>query len=499
MMDNYEERRGEYGYPQQSQPVNTPNFNAFTGVAKIKVIGVGGAGNNAVNRLIESGLKSAEYIVVNTDNQDLARSKATNRLQIGVELTKGLGAGADPNIVKAAAEADKDIIQKALKDTDLLFITAGMGGGTGTGAAPVIAKIAKEMKILTVAVVTLPFAFEARLRMTNALTGVEELKKSVDSIITIPNDKISQVVPKGTPFPEALKVADEVLRQGIRGIAELIVKPSLINLDFADVRTTLKGRGLAHMGIGVAKGEKRIYDAVRCAVCSPLLNTTIEGANSVILNVIGGKSLSLDEVVTAANLVRDVIDYSANVIFGACIDENMTDEVEIVIIATGFNNNQNGLGMESQNATLRQASMLSKKLDYSYNSRENAENASTNYRPQTNNTYAQSTQPTQQPIQPVQPMQYVQPSQYSQQPQYAQPTQYVQPTQYGNQPYSGQQSGYMPAQSAPAQNMQYAQPMRPFEPDDPIPDQTAPQEPVDRKHRPRFVDFFMRRNGEDQK
>ena len=369
MMDNYEERRGEYGYPQQAQPVNAPNFNAFTGVAKIKVIGVGGAGNNAVNRLIESGLKSAEYIVVNTDNQDLARSKAPNRLQIGTELTKGLGAGADPNIGKAAAEADKDLIQKALKDTDLLFITAGMGGGTGTGAAPVIAKIAKEMKILTVAVVTLPFAFEARLRMTNALTGIEELKKSVDSIITIPNDKISQVVPKGTPFPEALKVADEVLRQGIRGIAELIVKPSLINLDFADVRTTLKGRGLAHMGIGVAKGEKRIYDAVRCAVCSPLLNTTIEGANSVILNVIGGKSLSLDEVVTAANLVRDVIDYSANVIFGACIDENMTDEVEIVIIATGFNNNQNGLGMESQNAALRQASILSKNLDYSYNSR----------------------------------------------------------------------------------------------------------------------------------
>lgn len=211
---------------------------------------------------------------------------------------------------KAAAEESKDIIQNVLKDTDLLFITAGMGGGTGTGAAPIIAKIAKDMKILTVAVVTLPFTFEAKRRMDNAVVGVEELRKSVDSIIIIPNDKIREVVPKGTPFPEALKVADEVLRQGIRGIAELIVNPSLINLDFADVRTTLKARGLAHMGIGVAKGEKRISDAVRCAVCSPLLNTTIEGASSVILNVVGGKDLSLDEVWMAADLVKGVIDFS---------------------------------------------------------------------------------------------------------------------------------------------------------------------------------------------
>ncbi len=467
MMDSYDERNG-YGY-QQAQPMHASNAGSFPGVAKIKVIGVGGAGNNAVNRLIESGVKSAEYIVVNTDSQDLARSKASNRLQIGMELTKGLGAGADPNVGKAAAEADKDVIQKVLKDTDLLFIAAGMGGGTGTGAAPVIAKIAKEMKILTVAVVTLPFAFEARLRMTNALTGVEELKKSVDSLITIPNDKISQVVPKGTPFPEALKVADEVLRQGIRGIAELIVKPSLINLDFADVRTTLKGRGLAHMGIGVAKGEKRIFDAVRCAVCSPLLNTTIEGANSVILNVIGGKSLSLDEVVTAANLVRDVIDYSANVIFGACIDENMTDEVEIVIIATGFNNNQNGLGMESQNTAMRQATILSKKLDYAYNTRERAENAPMGGYPQQGG-YAQ---PQGQPL-------------------YAQP---VQPTQYAS-PYQTPQTGY--AQPQPVQPAQYPQPARPFEPDDPIPDQATKQDTVDRKHRPRFVDFFMRKNEEDE-
>ena len=223
------------------------------------------------------------------------------------------------------------------------------------------------MKILTVAVVTLPFTFEAKRRMDNAMIGIEELKKHVDSIITIPNDKIRQVVPKGTSFTEALKVADEVLRQGIRGIAELIVKPSLINLDFADVRTILKGRGLAHMGIGVAKGEKRIFDAVRCAVGSPLLNTTIEGASSVILNVIGGPDLSLDEVITAADLVKGVIDYSANVIFGACIDPHMSDEVEVVIIATGFSDAQNGFGFNTQ---ARQAANLSQKMDATYATRE---------------------------------------------------------------------------------------------------------------------------------
>ena len=338
MMDNY-------GVTENYGAVGTPTGNNLSGVAKIKVVGVGGAGNNAVDRLIESGLSCAEYVVVNTDNQALARSKATKRIQIGVQLTKGLGAGADPTVGRAAAEENKAEIQEALKNTDLLFITAGMGGGTGTGAAPVIAKIAQEMKILTVAVITLPFTFEAKHRMDNALMGVEELKKCVDSIITIPNDKIRQVVPKGTSFPEALKVADEVLRQGIRGITELIVNHSLINLDFADVKTILKGRGLAHMGIGVAKGEKRIFDAVRCAVGSPLLNTTIEGATAVILNVIGGPDLSLDEVITAADLVKGVIDYSANVIFGACIDPHMSDEVEVVIIATGFNSVQNGFGV----------------------------------------------------------------------------------------------------------------------------------------------------------
>ena len=441
-MNDFYEENTNYGYSAtQAETATEAAVNNLSGVAKIKVIGVGGAGNNAVDRLIESGLQSAEYIVVNTDNQALARSKSANRIQIGVKLTKGLGAGADPSVGRAAAEENKEAIQEALKDTDLLFITAGMGGGTGTGAAPVIAKIAKEMKILTVAVVTLPFNFEAKRRMDNAVAGVEELRKSVDSIITIPNDKIRQVVPKGTSFSDSLKVADEVLRQGIRGIAELIVKPSLINLDFADVKTTLKGRGLAHMGIGVAKGEKRISDAVRCAVCSPLLNTTIEGASSVILNIIGGKDLSLDEVVMAADLVRGVIDYSANVIFGACIDENMSDEVEVVIIATGFNDQQNGISSEAQESALRQASMLSQKIDYAT---------------------VGGTAPYAQPAAPV----------YSQ-PVYAQPV--------------------------PAQPVQAA-PVNAFEPDDPIPDATPQTEDaaVDRKHRPRFVDYFMKKNSDNK-
>ncbi len=471
MMDNYEnENYGEYGSTVNSEAfLGDTGSNNLSGVAKIKVIGVGGAGNNAVDRLIESGLQSADYIVVNTDNQALARSKSNKRIQIGVKLTKGLGAGADPTVGKAAAEENKEEIREALKDTDLLFITAGMGGGTGTGAAPVIARIAKEMKILTVAVVTLPFTFEAKRRMDNALAGIEELKKSVDSIITIPNDKIRQVVPKGTSFSESLKVADEVLRQGIRGIAELIVKPSLINLDFADVKTTLKGRGLAHMGIGVAKGEKRISDAVRCAVCSPLLNTTIEGASSVILNIIGGKDLSLDEVVMAADLVKGIIDYSANVIFGACIDESMADEVEVVIIATGFNHSQNGISEQAQEAAFRQAGLLSQRLDGVYNDKTAF---GQEYVPQT-----PAPMPAPAPF-------------YAEQTPYAQPiSTYPQPTQ--STPVYAQPISVPQATPAPVQNGA-------FEPDDPIPDLNEEKEKTDRKHRPRFVDFFMKKNSEDK-
>lgn len=315
-------------------PVN-PRPNA-EGKAKIRVIGVGGAGNNAVNRMIDAGIMSAEYIVVNTDAQTLALSKAQNRIQIGVQLTKGLGAGADPEIGRAAAEESEAELAAAIEGTDLLFITTGMGGGTGTGAAPVIAKIAKDKKILTAAVVTKPFEFEGKRRMDNAVKGIENLRKFVDTLIIIPNEKISEVVPKNASFPDALRVADEVLKQGIRGIADLIVTPALINLDFADVRTVLKDRGLAHMGVGVSKGENRIVEAVRLAVNSPLLETTIEGATGVILNVVGGNDLTLDEVRTAAKLIHSVVDYSANIIFGACIDPKIRDEVEVTVIATGF-------------------------------------------------------------------------------------------------------------------------------------------------------------------
>ena len=319
------------------------------GKAKIKVIGVGGAGNNAVNRMIEAGIMSAEYIVVNTDAQTLALSRASNRIQIGAQLTKGLGAGADPEIGKAAAEENEAELAAAIEGTDLLFITTGMGGGTGTGAAPVIAKIAKDKKILTAAVVTKPFEFEGKRRMDNAVRGIEALRKYVDTLIIIPNEKISEVVPKNASFSDALRVADEVLKQGIRGIADLIVTPALINLDFADVRTVLKDKGLAHMGVGVSKGENRIVEAVRLAVNSPLLDTTIEGATGVILNVVGGNDLTLDEVKTAAKLIHSVVDYSANIIFGACIDPNIRDEVEVTVIATGFPDSEEELSRsESQ-------------------------------------------------------------------------------------------------------------------------------------------------------
>lgn len=315
-------------------------FNDLTGnfsePAKIKVIGVGGAGNNAVYRMLEAGITCAEYYVVNTDSQILALSPCENKIQIGIQLTKGLGAGADPEVGRAAAEESKDAITEAIKGTDLLFITAGMGGGTGTGAAPVIAKIARDMKILTVAVVTEPFSFEGRTRMENTVKGLENLKKYVDTLIVIPNDKIRTVVAKNTPVSDAFRVADEILKQGIKGITELIVNPALINLDFADVRTILKDKGVAHLGVGVAKGDNRIVEAVRVAVNCPLLETTIEGARGVILNIVGGKDLTFDEIYDAADLVKSVVDAGANIIFGARIDPNVQDEVEITVIATSI-------------------------------------------------------------------------------------------------------------------------------------------------------------------
>lgn len=311
-------------------------FEAPVDVAKIRVIGIGGGGNNAVDRMIDAGIKSADFVAMNTDLQVLNRSKAELRVQLGKELTRGLGAGADPKIGEDSALESVDEIKQVLEGNDLVFVTAGMGGGTGTGAAPVVAQLAKDMGILTVAVVTKPFNFEGRSRMANAEIGIEKLRKYVDTLLIIPNEKLLQVVPKGTPIVKAFQVADDVLRQGIQGVSDLIVNPALINLDFADVRTVMKNKGLAHMGIGSGKGENRTLEAVRQAVQSPLLETDIEGATGVILNVTGGLDLALSEVNEACCLVQDVVDIGANIIFGACIDAELKDEVIVTIIATGF-------------------------------------------------------------------------------------------------------------------------------------------------------------------
>lgn len=313
-------------------------INDGLNVCKIKVIGVGGAGNNAVNRMIDLNISSAQFVAVNTDKQALMLSKAPfeNRIQIGETLTKGLGAGSDPEMGEKAAEESKDAIENVVKGVDLLFIAAGMGGGTGTGAAPVIARIAKECGCVTVAVVTKPFAFEGRRREENAKKGIINLSKYVDTIVIIPNDKLLEALPNDISMIDALKVADDNLRQGICGIADLISTPAMINLDFADVRTIIQNQGLAHMGVGRAKGEHRVVEAVRQAVSSPLLETTIEGARGVILNVTGGKDLTLGQVYEAAHLVQGVVDYSANIIFGANINEALQEEIEITVIATGF-------------------------------------------------------------------------------------------------------------------------------------------------------------------
>lgn len=380
----------------------------ISGKAKIKVIGVGGAGNNAINRMIEARISCAEYVVVNTDSQILALSPCENKIQIGTQLTKGLGAGADPDVGRAAAEESKDILTEVIKGTDLLFITAGMGGGTGTGAAPVIAKIARDMKILTVAVVTEPFAFEGKKRMENTVKGLDNLKKYVDTLIVIPNDKIRTVVDKNTTMVEALRVADEILKQGIKGLAELIVNPALINLDFADVKTILKDRGIAHLGVGVAKGDNRIIEAVRVAVNCPLLETTIEGAQGVILNVVGGNDLTFAEVADAAELVRSVVDASANIIFGARIDPNVQDEVEITVIATGFPGYENSQNEEQQRAYT--SGQIYTQQPYNQNGRMSVNEP---YYPQQRVAPQPPVQPMQQPVRNVPPVQqqYVQPEQ----------------------------------------------------------------------------------------
>ncbi|MDK2903313.1 MAG: cell division protein FtsZ [Clostridiales bacterium] len=304
--------------------------------AQIKVIGVGGGGNNAVNRMIEFGVKGVEFISINTDKQALYMSQANQKIQIGEKITKGLGAGANPDIGQKAAEESRDEIAQSVKGADMVFVTAGMGGGTGTGAAPVVAQVTKEMGILTVGVVTKPFAFEGRQRMMNAEKGLAELKGYVDTLVVIPNDRLLQVAEKKTSMLDAFKIADDILRQGVQGISDLIAVPGLVNLDFADVKTIMREKGLAHMGIGRGTGENRAVEAARQAIQSPLLETTIEGAKGVLLNITGSKNLGLFEVNEAAELVAEAADEEANIIFGAVIDDSLQDEVRITVIATGF-------------------------------------------------------------------------------------------------------------------------------------------------------------------
>ena len=306
------------------------------GTATIKVIGVGGGGTNAVNRMVDSGIRGVEFVAVNTDRQALILSKAASKIQIGEKITRGLGAGANPDIGAQAAEESKSEITEALRGADMVFVTAGMGGGTGTGAAPIVAQCAKEMGILTIGVVTKPFTFEGKKRLSQAERGIESLKGKVDTLVVIPNDKLLQIIDRKTSIVEAFKMADDVLRQGVQGISDLIAVPGLVNLDFADVKTIMLNTGIAHMGIGRASGESRAEDAAKQAISNPLLESSIEGAKGVIINITGGANLGLHEVNTAAEIVQRSADPEANIIFGAVIDESIDEDIIITVIATGF-------------------------------------------------------------------------------------------------------------------------------------------------------------------
>jgi len=305
-------------------------------LAQIKVVGVGGGGCNAVNRMIESGIEGVDFIVVNTDAQALQLSHAETKLQIGEKVTRGLGAGANPEIGKKAAEESREMLMNAMRGADMVFVTAGMGGGTGTGAAPIIAEIAKELGALTVGVVTKPFRFEQRRRMMQAETGIENLKEKVDTLIVIPNDRLLEIVDRSTPVIEAFREADNVLRQGVSGISDLIAVPGLINVDFADVKAVMTERGSALMGIGTANGENRATEAAKKAICSPLLETSIDGAKGVLMHISGGNNLSLWEVNEAADIISSAADQEVNMIFGANINPELDEDIVVTVIATGF-------------------------------------------------------------------------------------------------------------------------------------------------------------------
>ena len=356
--------------------------------AKIIVIGVGGAGNNAVNRMIEENIGGVEFIGVNTDKQALQLCKAPTLIQIGEKLTKGLGAGAKPEIGAKAAEESAEELAAAIKGADMVFVTCGMGGGTGTGAAPVVAKISKDQGILTVGVVTKPFKFEAKQRMINAVTGIENLKENVDTLIVIPNDKLLEIVDRRTTMPDALKKADEVLQQAVQGITDLINLPALINLDFADVSTVMKDKGMAHIGIGSAKGDDKAIEAVKLAVASPLLETTISGASHVIINISG--DISLMDANDAASYVQELAGDDANIIFGAKYDETMVDEATITVIATGLD-------------TGSRTSMPSMSSMMKYDQAPVRQTVTPNMASRTMNNGLHTAAPTARPVAPVQP------------------------------------------------------------------------------------------------
>ena len=317
----------------------------YDSVVNIKVIGVGGGGNNAVNRMVTSGLQGVEFIAINTDKQALNRSEASVKIQVGTKLTKGQGAGSRPEIGRKAAEESREDINKALEGADMVFITAGMGGGTGTGGAPVVAQIAREMGILTVGVVTRPFGFEGKKRMEQANAGIDQLKENVDSLIVIPNERLKYVSDQKISFKNAFEIADNVLHQAVASISELITVPGLINLDFADVTSIMKGAGFAHMGVGSAAGKDKAEEAAKMAIQSPLLESSINGAHGVILSVIGSEDIELDEIEQAASMIQAAAHPDAHIIFGAFIDENMDDEIRVVVIATGFDNVPNSAKM----------------------------------------------------------------------------------------------------------------------------------------------------------
>ena len=420
-------------------------------VASIKVIGVGGGGSNAVNRMVESGVQGVTFIAINTDNQALARNKAEIKIQIGEKVTRGLGCGADPSVGEKSAEESRDEIAEAISNTDMLFITAGMGGGTGTGAAPVVAQIARDLGILTVAVVTTPFTFEGAKRAANAERGIRELQKSVDSLIVVSNDKLLDVVDDNTSFEEAFNMADQVLKFGVAGISDLVAIPGLINLDLADVTRVMKDAGICHMGIGRASGEDRATVAIKQAINSPLLDTTIEGATGVILNFTGGRGMRLSEIDAASSIVRQSAAPEAEIIVGAVVDDSLEDELMITVIASGFDGTVNASAGHRAST-----SVLSRENPTLISARQPV-----NPQPRTDYTPRQA-EPAPAPI----PVQRAQPGFRFGDDSVAQPAPAPSPAQAPVQ--------QMPVQQAPVQQV----------PVQPVPQQAAPQQPVQMGGRP---------------